>query len=85
MGAQILRIMKGRVTLNVEGREEALLMTDESRTLPEMGASAEKPEPKQAPPVIRPTVKRPFSPRAATPPQRRIIPPRGGESEESGS
>lgn len=85
MGAQIIRIMKGRVILNVDGKEEALLMLDESRTLPEMGASGEKPEEKEAPVAIKPTSKRPFSPRAITPPQRRMISPRGGESQEGAS
>jgi general secretion pathway protein C len=85
MGAQIIRIMKGRVILKVDGMEEALLMVDESRTLPEMGASGEKPEEREAPATIKPTSKRPFSPRAITPPQRRIIPPRGGESQEGAS
>lgn len=73
MGAQIVRIMKGRVILNVDGKEEALLMLDESRTLPEMGSAEEKPggEP------VQPAVQRP-APQGMTPPQRRIITPRRG-------
>ena len=84
-GAQVLKIMKGRVILNVDGREEALLMVDESRTLPEMGSSGAKPEEKEAPAAVQPAVKRPISPRPTVPPQRRIITPRGGENRESGS
>jgi general secretion pathway protein C len=74
MGARIVRIMKGRVILNVDGREEALLMVDESRSLPEMGSSQEK----EAAEAVKPGVKRPFSPRASIPPQRRTITPRRG-------
>jgi type II secretory pathway component PulC len=73
MGAQILRIMKGRVILNVDGREEVLLMTDESRTLPEMGSGEEKPGAE----ALKPAEQRPASQRI-TPPQRRIITPRRG-------
>jgi len=73
MGAQILRIMKGRVILNVDGREEALLMVDESRTLPEMGSGEEK----AGAEVVKPAEQRPAS-QGATPPQRRIITPRRG-------
>ena len=75
MGARIVRIVKGRVILNVDGREEALLMVDESRTLPEMVASEEKAGAAEA---VKPVVKRPFSPRAIIPPQRRTITPRRG-------
>jgi type II secretory pathway component PulC len=85
MGAQIVRIMKGRVILSVDGREEALLMVDESRTLPEMGASEGKSEEKEVPVAIKPMLTRPFSPRAIVPPQRRIITPRGGGGTEGGS
>jgi general secretion pathway protein C len=73
MGSQILRIMKGRVILNVDGREEALLMLDESRTLPEMGSAEEKPGAES----VKPAEQRPSS-QGATPPQRRIITPRRG-------
>ena len=38
MGAEILRIMKGRMILNVKGRGNALLMMDKSRILLEMGS-----------------------------------------------
>jgi type II secretory pathway component PulC len=73
MGSQILRIMKGRVILNVDGKEEALLMLDESRTLPEMGSAEEKPGAE----AVKPAEQRPSS-QGATPPQRRIITPRRG-------
>jgi general secretion pathway protein C len=73
MGSQILRIMKGRVILNVDGREEALLMVDESRTLPEMGSGEERGSAE----AIKPAEQRPSSP-GTTPPQRRIITPRRG-------
>jgi type II secretory pathway component PulC len=73
MGAQILRISKGRVILDVDGKEEALLMVDESRTLPEMGS----PEEKAGAPVVKPAEQRPPS-QGVTPPQRRIITPRRG-------
>jgi general secretion pathway protein C len=73
MGAQILRIMKGRVILNVDGKEEALLMLDESRTLPEMGSAEEK----AGAEAVKPAEQRPAS-QGITPPQRRIITPRRG-------
>jgi type II secretory pathway component PulC len=73
MGAQILRIMKGRVILNVDGKEEALLMVDESRTLPEMGSSGEK----AGAEAVKPAEQRPPF-RGVAPPQRRIITPRRG-------
>lgn len=73
MGAQILRIMKGRVILNVDGKEEALLMLDESRTLPEMGSAEEK----AGAEAVKPAEQRPAS-QGSTPPQRRIITPRRG-------
>lgn len=73
MGAQILRIMKGRVILNVDGKEEALLMLDESRTLPEMGSAEEK----AGAEAVKPAEQRPVS-QGSTPPQRRIITPRRG-------
>ena len=72
MGARIVRIMKGRVILNVDGREEALLMVDESRTLPEMGSAEEKAPTAAAKPVEQ----RPAS-QGATPLKRVIIPRRG--------
>jgi len=73
MGARIIAIMKGRVILNVDGSEEALLMMDESRTLPEMGALQEK----AGAEAVKPPEQRPSSQRAI-PPQRRIITPRRG-------
>ncbi len=79
MGAQILRIMKGRVILNVDGREEALLMVDESRTLPEMGSAEEK----AGAGAVKPAEQRPAS-QGATPPQRRIITPRRGVGKTGG-
>jgi type II secretory pathway component PulC len=79
MGAQILRIMKGRVILNVDGKEEALLMLDESRTLPEMGSTEEKPGEE----AVKPAEQRPAS-QGGTPPQRRIITPRRGMGKTSG-
>lgn len=79
MGAQILRIMKGRVILNVDGMEEALLMVDESRTLPEMGSGEEEEEPQ----AVKPAEQRPVS-RGATAPQRRIITPRRGMGKSGG-
>jgi len=77
MGARILRIMKGRVILDVNGSEEALLMTDESRTLPEMGAGAEK----SGAEALKPTEQRPSSQGAAPP--RRVITPRRGAGQTS--
>jgi len=79
MGAQILRIMKGRVILNVDGREETLLMMDESRTLPEMGSAEEK----AGAGAVKPAQQRPVS-QGATPPQRRIITPRRGVGKTGG-
>jgi type II secretion system protein C len=73
MGAQILKIMKGRVILNVDGKEEALLMVDESRTLPEMGSS----EQRAGAEAVKPTEQKPVF-QGVTPPQRRIITPRRG-------
>jgi len=80
MGAQILKIMKGRVILNVNGSEEALLMVDESRTLPEMGSGEEK----AGAEAVKPAEQRPAS-QGATPPPRRIITPRRGMGKTSGS
>jgi len=80
MGAQILKIMKGRVILNVDGREEALLMVDESRTLPEMGSAEEK----AGTEAVKPAEQRP-APQGATLPQRRIITPRRGIGKTGGS
>ena len=66
MGAQILRILKDRVVLNVAGRVESLPMVSL--------------EEKEAPATPRPVVRRsPTVPqRTATTPQRRIITPRRG-------
>jgi len=80
MGAQILRIMKGRVILNVNGSEEALLMADESRTLPEMGSSEEK----AGAETVKPAEQKPAA-QGATPPPRRVITPRRGMGKTSGS
>ena len=80
MGAQILKIMKGRVILNVNGSEEALLMVDESRTLPEMGSG----EDKAGAEALKPAEQRPAA-QGATQPQRRIITPRRGMGKTSGS
>jgi type II secretory pathway component PulC len=80
MGARIVRIMKGRVMLNVDGREEALLMVDESRTLPEMG-SAEEGTSAEA---VKPAEQKAPS-QGVTPPQRRIITPRRGVGKTGGS
>jgi type II secretory pathway component PulC len=79
MGAQILRIMKGRVIMNVDGREEALLMMDESRTLPEMGPGEEK----TGAEAVKPAEQRPAS-QGAAPPHRRIITPRRGVGKTGG-
>ncbi len=80
MGAQIVKIVKGRVILNVQGREEALLMVDESRTLPEMGSGEEKAEAE----AVKPAEQKPAS-QGATTPQRRIITPRRGIGKTGGS
>ena len=80
MGARIVKIMKGRVILNVNGSEEALLMTDESRTLPEMGSAEER----AGEEAVKPAEQRPAS-RGAIPPQRRIITPRRGMGKTGGS
>ena len=79
MGAQIAKIMKGRVVLNVDGREESLLMVDESRTLPEMGSG----EPKGPPATVKSVEQRPAS-RAVTP-LRRVITPQRGRGKTGGS
>jgi len=78
-GARIDSIMKGRVILNVDGRKEALLMVDESRTLPEMGSAEEK----AGAGAVKPAEQRPAS-QGATPPQRRIITPRRGVGKTGG-
>lgn len=39
LGARIARITKSKVILDLNGKEEALLMTDESRALPELGSA----------------------------------------------
>ena len=72
MGARIARIMKGRVILNVDGREEMLLMADESRTLTEMGVS----EAAAIAEAVKPAERRPSSQR--TTPFRRSVTPRRG-------
>lgn len=79
MGAQILKIMKGRVILDVNGSEEALLMMDESRTLPEMGSAEEK----AGAEALKPAAQRPSSQGAA--PLRRVITPRRGVGKTGGS
>jgi type II secretion system protein C len=65
-GAQILKIMKDRVILNVGGKEEALLMETLNQKKPQA--------------TFKPGVKVPTTPlqRPAAPPRRRIIPPRRG-------
>jgi type II secretion system protein C len=72
-GAQILKIMKDRVILNVGGQEEALLM----ETLNQKKTQA----------ALSPGVKSPSAPpqRLPTPPRRRIIPPRRGGGTQSGT
>jgi type II secretory pathway component PulC len=42
MGTRVVKIMKDRIILNVDGREEALLVVEETRTLPEIGTSGKK-------------------------------------------
>jgi general secretion pathway protein C len=61
LGARITRITKSKVILDLNGKEEALLMMDESRALPEVG-SAPRPQP---------------TPKTRTPPRRVITPRRG--------
>ena len=52
MGARIARILKNKVILDSNGKEEALLMTDERRTLPELGSSSQPgPVPRATPPA----------------------------------
>ena len=54
LGARITRITKSKVILDLNGKEEALLMTDESRALPELGsASQARPAPKTLTPLRR--------------------------------
>ena len=54
LGARITRITKNKVILNLNGKEEALLMTDQSRALPELGsASQARPSPKTLTPLRR--------------------------------
>jgi len=61
LGARITRITRSKVILDLNGKEEALLMTDESRALPELVSS----------PQTRPT------PKTVTPLRRVITPRRG--------
>jgi hypothetical protein len=63
----------------VDGKEEALLMLDESRTLPEMGSAEEK----AGAEAVKPAGQRPAS-QGSTPPQRRIITPRRGMGKAGG-
>ena len=54
LGARITRITKSKVILDLNGKEEALLMTDQSRALPELGsASQARPSPKTLTPLRR--------------------------------
>lgn len=76
MGAQIVRIMKDKIILNVGGREETLLMVSL--------------EEKQAPKAVTQGVRRPISPSTiappqSAPPQRRVITPRRGGGTGGGS
>jgi len=59
----------------VSGSEEALLMLDESRTLPEMSSGEER----SGAEAVKPTSQ------GATPSQRRIITPRRGMGKTEGS
>jgi general secretion pathway protein C len=55
LGARISGITKTKVMLDLNGREEALLMTDESRTLPELLSSSQaRPAPKTVFPPRQP-------------------------------
>jgi general secretion pathway protein C len=51
LGARIAGITKNKVILDLNGREEALLMTDESRTLPELLSS---PQARATPKAVSP-------------------------------
>lgn len=52
MGARIARILKNKVILDSNGTQEALLMTDERRGLPELGSSSQPvPAPRATPPA----------------------------------
>jgi type II secretory pathway component PulC len=59
MGARIAKITKSKVILDFDGKEEALLMTDESRALPELGSSS---QPRPAPRILTP-LRRVITPR----------------------
>jgi len=51
MGARIARILKNRVILDSNGKEEALLLIGERRALPELGSSSQPgPAPRATPP-----------------------------------
>jgi type II secretory pathway component PulC len=65
LGARIARILKNRVILVSNGKEEALLMTDEKRSLAELSSSAE------AGPVSEAT----SSGRGVVPPRRSVAVP----------
>jgi len=53
-GARITRVMTSKVILELNGKEEALLMTDQSRAIPELGSSPQaRPLPKTRTPVRR--------------------------------
>lgn len=79
MGARIVKIMKGRVILNVDGKEEALLMVDESRALPEMGETEERASAE----AVKPAEQK--APSRGAAPLRRIITPRRGMGKTGGS
>lgn len=59
MGARIAKITESKVILDFNGKEEALLMSDESRALPELGSSS---QPRPAPRTLTP-LRRLVSPR----------------------
>jgi type II secretory pathway component PulC len=59
VGARIAKITKSKVILDFNGKEEALLMTDESRALPELGSSS---HPRPAPRTLTP-LRRVITPR----------------------
>jgi hypothetical protein len=66
MGARIARILKNKVILDSNGKEEALLMTDEKRSLAELGSFLEV----GSVPGVTP------SGRGVVPPGRTVITPR---------
>lgn len=67
-GAQIVKILSDRVILNVNGKEEALIMSDESKPSPIVNRPLPRGIPeRRAVRRVPPRVRTPFTPRGASP------------------